>query len=168
MIPEPLKQYLDSKQANYRVLSHAPRPTAQETAAAAHVSGWRFAKTVLLRVRNGEPSFVLCLLPASEVIDLARLGSLLGREVKLATEPDFVGLFPDFEAGAAPPFGELARAPGIPVVADACLTAAGTLVFNGGTHQDLIEMSWKDFRRIANPQVIDYGLLQGISAPPPM
>jgi Ala-tRNA(Pro) deacylase len=127
--------------------------TALESAAAAHVSGKRFAKPVLLRDLVGS-RFVLAVLPATELIDLERLGQSLGFPVALATEDEWFKLFPDCEPGAAPPFGTLVA---VPVIADAHLALAQWIAVPGGTHTDLIEMAWKDFQRIARPAIIDYG-----------
>jgi Ala-tRNA(Pro) deacylase len=134
-------------------MSHAPSTTAEETAQAAHVSGKRFAKVVLLR-RDDSDTYMLAVLPASEQVDLARLADLMDERVSIAAEVDFGSLFPDCELGAAPPFGDLA---GIPVIVDTCLERNDAIVFNGGTHTDLIEMSWPDFVRLASPRIYDCG-----------
>lgn len=153
MIAQRLQQLLDSNQVSYRVVAHPSQPTAQEAAHSAHISGRRFAKTVLLR-RGGEPpSFILAVLPANQVVDLDRLSSALGVPVELASEDDLGRLFPGFEIGAMPPFGELA---GIPVVADSCLEGETRIAFNAGTHTDVVEMPWDDYRRIAHPQVLEH------------
>lgn len=156
MIPASLRQYLDQHQVDYEILVHAPRATAQETAQSVHVTGKRFAKVVLLRARrdSGPPGHVIAVLPAHEKVDLVRLGAALGQSVELAGEEEFTQLFPDAELGAAPPFGDLAH---VPVVADACLARRRSIVFNAGTHTDLIEMGWGDFVRVARPQIFDYG-----------
>src|SRR5262249_39072852 len=116
MVPPSLRTYLDDHRVAYRVLAHEARFTAQETAAAAHVSGRRFAKVVLLEGDyGGKPQFLLAVLPGHEEVDLDRLGQALGRPVQLAAESAFGRVCPEFEAGAAPPFSELAH---VPVVAD--------------------------------------------------
>lgn len=159
MVPQSLRNYLDARQVPYRVFAHAHSPTAQETAHAAHVSGRRLAKVVLMR-RTASGEFLVAVLPASERIDLARLGEALGEAVTVAEESEFQRLFPEFEAGAAPPLGELA---GLPVVADACLARQDSILFNGGTHTDLIEMAWDDFAQLTAPRICDYGRLPGAS-----
>jgi Ala-tRNA(Pro) deacylase len=116
------------------------------------VSGSRFAKVVLLRGADG--AFILGVLPANEQVDLARLGDVLGHRVAVASELEFHRLFPQYDAGAAPPFGELA---GVPVIADACLARQTSIVFHGGTHTDLIEMRWSDFADLVHPRVSDFG-----------
>jgi Ala-tRNA(Pro) deacylase len=161
-----LRSYLDNHRVAYRVLPHEPRFTAQETAAIAHVSGRRFAKVVLLEGRDrASPEFMLAVLPANEEVDLDRLGRALARPVGLAEESDFTRLCPEFEAGAAPPFGELTH---LPVLADQSLGHEATIVFNAGTHADLVEMRWDDFERLAKPWMVDCGRLAGtMMAPEP-
>jgi Ala-tRNA(Pro) deacylase len=153
MIPDSVCRYLHAKPVPYHVMTHSPRSTAQETAHVAHVSGRRFAKVVLVRgLVDG--AFALAVLPASEEVDLSRLGDVLGQPVTLATELELNRLFPEYDPGAAPPFGELA---GLPVIADACLSRETSIVFHGGTHTDLIEMRWGDFVSLVRPQVTDFG-----------
>jgi len=153
MIPLTLRRFLEEHRVPYRIISHPRSVTALETAAAAHVSGKRFAKPVLLRGLDGA-RFVLAVLPADELIDLERLGDALGFPVALATEEEWFRLFPDCEPGAAPPFGTMVE---IPVIADAHLALAQWIAMPGGTHSELIELAWKDFQRIARPTIIDYG-----------
>jgi Ala-tRNA(Pro) deacylase len=95
-------------------------------------------------------------LPANEQVDLGLLGAVFGHPVSLAAEREFGGLFPDYEAGAPPPFGDLAH---IPVFVDSCLAGGSSIFFHGGTHTDVIEMRWDDFERLARPQLVDYGRL---------
>ena len=45
-----LKEFLDSHNIKYVVMSHSPAYTAQAIAAAAHVSGKELAKTVMVKV----------------------------------------------------------------------------------------------------------------------
>lgn len=153
MLPDSICRYLERTTVHYDVMTHSPRFTAQETAQAVHVSGNRFAKVVLLR-GAADGGFILALVPANEQVDLSRLGDVLGQEVAVASEMEFHWLFPDYDTGAAPPFGELV---GVPVVADACLARQRTIVFHGGTHTDLIEMRWADFADLVHPRVIDFG-----------
>lgn len=154
MIPDVLRQRLDSAGIRYRVIAHEPRVTAQETARAAHVPGRQFAKAVLLRARSdSQTQYVIAALPASEEVDMQRLGAALGQAVELATEQEYAERFPEYDVGAAPPLGD---GQAMPVVADACLQG-GLVVMNGGTHTDLVEMPWPDFVRLAHPEVVDFG-----------
>jgi Ala-tRNA(Pro) deacylase len=153
MIPENLRDYLESHQARYHVHTHEPRFTAQEIAHQAHVSGKCFAKTVLLR---SDGRFLLTVLPANEEIDLENLGRKLGHPVELAGEEAFARLFPWCEVGAAPPIAALASED-LPVYADVCFLKGVSIAFNGGTHTDVVEMPWSEFERITTPTLLAYG-----------
>jgi len=153
MIPKSIRDYLDARGIRFHAGQHSPRATAQETAAIAHIPGHRFAKTVAIKGSNG---YLLAVLPADEWVDFERLGDLLGDNVKLATEEELRRLFPECEAGAMPPLGELY---GLPVVVDAALAEAPSITCNAGTHVDLIEMPWEDFLKVGGkPRIIDYGV----------
>src|SRR5262249_25890935 len=123
MIPEPIRKYLDERRVPFRCEEHPLRITAQEIAHTTHISGKRFAKTVVLR--QGD-NLVLAVLPANETVDLELLGRWLGGRLELAREPDFAGRFADCEPGAMPPFGDLW---GMPVIADAHLARQDWIAF---------------------------------------
>jgi Ala-tRNA(Pro) deacylase len=152
MIPHNIEQYLQDRGVRYRTAAHAYRATAQETAAVSHISGRRFAKTVVLK-RQADGRFVIALVPASEWVDLDELSEVIGTDVDLADERDFAGLFPDCEPGAMPPLGGLY---GLPVYADACLAREGTVAVNGGTHTDVIELAWDAFVAAEHPRLIEH------------
>jgi Ala-tRNA(Pro) deacylase len=91
----------------------------------------------------------MVLLHASRQLDFDLLRDLCGsRSVELAEEQEFSGLFPECEIGAMPPFGNLY---GMEVYADDELEESEDIVFNAGTHNELLRLSWFDYRRLANP-----------------
>ena len=100
-----LREFLDSHGVKYFVVSHSPAYTAQEIAAAAHVPGKELAKTVMVNIAG---KMAMVVLPASRQLDFERLRRVSAtREVELASEEEFAGLFPECEIGAMPPFGNL-------------------------------------------------------------
>jgi len=137
-----LKSFLDENKITYTVMSHAPAYTAQAAAAVMHISGKEIVKTVV--VRAGEDT-ALAVLPASHHVNLEKLGLLLGKPARLATEQEFADLFPDCELGAMPPIGQLYN---LPVVVDKSLADDEEIVFNAGTHRDAIRMRFADFARL--------------------
>lgn len=148
-----IKEYLDREKVPYEHTVHRTAFTAQEVAAEAHVPGRMVAKTVVLKV---DDRFALAVLPASARVDLGSLkASLQAREIRLATEFEFTGLFPDCEVGAMPPFGNLY---GLAVYVEEALTRDAEIVFNAGTHQDVVRMKYADFARLAQPQVFPFAL----------
>jgi Ala-tRNA(Pro) deacylase len=146
-----LREYLDKQKVPYEVLAHRQAFTAQEVAEAQHVHGAELAKVVMLR---SGPQFVMAVLPAPQRIDLDRARAAVGKsDLVLATEAEFAGLFPQCEAGAMPPFGNLY---GLPVFVDQTLARDETIVFNAGTHTQTVKMKYADFTRLVQPKVCSF------------
>ncbi len=143
-----LREFLDSHNVKYFVVSHSPAYTAQEVAASAHVPGKELAKTVMVTI-EGKPAMVV--LPASKQLDLERLRSIAGtRDVGLSGEQEFALLFPECETGAMPPFGNLY---GLDVYVAEELEEDEDIAFNAGSHTELVRLAYRDFKRLANPVV---------------
>jgi len=147
-----LKSYLDDNRIHYTLMSHSPAYTAQASAATMHIPGKELAKTVV--VKAGDTT-VLAVLPASFHVNLKKLGELTGKPARLASEQEFIGLFPDCELGAMPPFGQLYN---LPVFVDKALEYDEEIVFNAGTHRDAIRMKYSDFKRLAQPRVVEFAV----------
>ena len=145
-------EYLDSQEVDYTLIKHAQVVyTAQEIAAVAHIPGDQLAKTVMVKI-DGE--MAMAVLPAPYRVNLERLKALTGAgRVELSSEREFKQRFPDCEAGAMPPFGNLY---GIPVYAAENLAAEIEIAFCGGAHGELVRMSFEDFNRLVQPQVLDF------------
>ena len=146
-----LRNYLEN--VRYAHDTHRTAYTAQEVAQEEHIPGKMVAKSVVVKIDDG---FALAVMPATARADFARLKSALGAsEVRLATELEFTGLFPDCEVGAQPPFGNLY---GVPVYVDTALAQDEEIVFNAGTHEETIRMRYADFERLAQPKVFHFAL----------
>lgn len=149
MLSPRLHNFLDQQHSNYSTLQHDRTVTAHETASAAHVSRQLFAKTVMLKV---DGSLAMMVMPAAYRVDLTRLSRALGgRMTELAEETEFKDAFPDCETGAMPPFGNLY---GLPVFVDSRLAAQDEIAFNAGTHTDAVRMPYKEFERLAQPELL--------------
>lgn len=149
-----LREFLDSHQVKYLVISHSLAYTAQGVAALAHVSGKKLAKTVIVKI---DGILAMAVIPASAHVDLDRLRTITGAQiVELATEREFKDAFPDCETGAMPPFGNLYD---MSVYADAILGENEEITFSAGTHRELVRMNWDDMLRLVNPTVdqLTYG-----------
>ncbi len=146
-----LKSYLDKNGVDYHVFYHQRVYTAQEVAAAQHVSGKELAKVVMTKVNN---ELAMMVLPASCMVDMDKLNILFqGKIVKLAREEEFQGLFPDCEIGAMPPFGNLYD---LEVYVDTALAEQPHIVFQAGSHVVTIRMAYRDFANLAQPTVVDF------------
>lgn len=143
-----LKEYLDQNGVRWVSIVHSPAYTAQEVAASAHVKGKELAKTVMVKV-DGKP--VMVVLPASQRVDFQVLREVTGGEsVVLSSEAEFRELFPDCEAGAMPPFGNLY---GMDVFVAPKLAEDDEIAFNAGSHTELMRLRWADFERLVRPKV---------------
>lgn len=145
-----LKEFLDSNKVKYVTISHSSAYTAMEIAAMAHVPGKDLAKTVMIKV-NGHMAMVV--LPATHMIKMDLLKKVVGNDnIRLATEQEFKDKFPDCEVGAMPPFGNLYA---MDVYVSAALKEDEEIVFNSGTHTELIKLSFKDFETLVKPKVAE-------------
>lgn len=144
-----LKDYLDNQHVKYTCINHSPAFTAQEIAAAAHISGKQLAKTVIVKMGK---QFAMVVLPANEHVNFTSLKDLVkGVQIDLAKESEFKAKFPECEVGAAPPFGNLF---GMPVFVSSHLSDHDQIIFNSGSHSELMKLAYRDFERLVHPEVI--------------
>lgn len=141
-----LEELLEAEGVDYEVIRHEPVFTAQEEAAAAHVPGRSWAKTIVMLV-DSRPA--LAVLPATRRVDTEEFRRLVGaRKARLADEEEFADLYDDCEAGAMPPFGSLY---GQPTFVDDTLRRAERIAFHAGDHRIAVEMAYADWERLADP-----------------
>ncbi|NIP57925.1 MAG: deacylase [Gemmatimonadetes bacterium] len=141
-----LKDLFEKRKVEYEVLDHAPAFTAQEEAAATHVPGRNWAKTVVLLV-DGDP--VLAVLPATRRLDLDAFARAAGaKEVELADEEVFRRLYPDCEPGAMPPFGHLYDQT---TFVDESLREDEYIAFHAGDHKTAIKLPYAVFEELEEP-----------------
>ncbi len=146
-----LKDYLDSQNVPYQVFDHDAAYTAPEIAHALHVSGKMFAKVVIAKV---DDRFVMLVLPSNWQVDFKRIRAVLnGRHVRLATESEIQGLFPDCEIGTMPPFGNLY---GMLVYVDQLLAEDQEIVFEAGTHLGAVKLRYQDFAGLVHPTLAEF------------
>lgn len=144
-----LREFLDTNNIKYLVISHSLAYTAQGIAALTHIPGKELAKTVMVLI---DGRLTMAVVPASSRVDLFKLKKYLSAEtVELADENQFRGQFPDCETGAMPPFGNLY---GMDVFADQSLAQDKEIAFNAGTHRELLRMSFNDFRQLVKPVIL--------------
>jgi Ala-tRNA(Pro) deacylase len=143
-----LKAFLDDHHVRYDTIEHATAYTAQEAAAAAHVPGKEVAKTVMVKL---DGQMAMAVLAAPDHLSMERMRETTGADsVELATEVEFRRLFPDCEAGAMPPFGNLWD---MDVFVDQRLREDERIAFEAGTHHELLRMTYADFERLVQPVV---------------
>lgn len=149
-----LTDMLRREGAQFEILRHPRVFTAQERAAACHISGRVLAKVVVVR-DDADGWFALAVLPASGYLDIVSLRALTGRpRLHLASEADFGRLFPDCDIGAMPPFGQLYG--GLDVFVDLDLAGQRELVCEAGAHDEELRMPMSEYLRIEEPYVAGF------------
>lgn len=152
-VSKKLKDYLEKEKIEYQILEHSLAYTAMEIAGIQHVPGRQVVKSVIVKSDN---QYIMSVLPAIHYLDLYKIQAYLhSKSVQLASEEELSKLFPDFDVGAEPPFGNLY---GLPVYADKLLEEDDDIVFNAGTHTDMIKMKWKDYQNLVQPTIVDIGI----------
>ncbi len=147
-----LKKYLEKEKITYQILEHPEAFTATEIAGVQHIPGKQLIKSVLVKA---DGQFLLCVLPATHRINLEKLKKVAkAKNIQLATEAEIAKLFPDYEVGAEPPFGNLY---GISVFAEKQIGSNEEIVFNAGTHTETIKIKWQDFNRVTKPTLETFG-----------
>ena len=135
-------QALRFKGVAFDVVEHPHAVTAASSAHAARVHENQLAKAVLLKDPGG---FVLAVLPASELVDVERVGRVLHRSLTLASEADLEEAFYDCEPGAIPAVGEDYL---IPTIVDERLRHLDEVFFEAGDHERLVHISSDGFSRL--------------------
>jgi Ala-tRNA(Pro) deacylase len=150
-----LKEFLDKNKVKYMAISHSKAYTAMEIAASAHITGKELAKTVMVKI-DGKMAMVV--LPASHRVDLDLLQKAAkAKQVEIADEPEFKGLFPDCELGAMPPFGNLY---GLDVYTAKSLAEDEEITFNAGSFTELIKLSYNDYEKLVKPTLGKFSTLK--------
>ena len=148
-----LREYLDSHQVRYVVISHSPAFTAPEIAASAHIPGRELAKTVVVKI---DDRMAMAVLPSSQQVDFDLLRAVAhAHGAALASEREFKDRFPDCEVGAMPPFGNLYE---MDVYVSDELTKDEEIAFNAGSHTELLRMAYGDFARLVHPKVVHFAV----------
>jgi Ala-tRNA(Pro) deacylase len=143
-----LREYLDSLNVDYVTITHPLAYTSQHIASVTHIRGKELAKTVMVKI-NGKMAMVV--VPASYKVDLELVKKAAGsKQIELASETEFQDMFPECEAGAMPPFGNLYD---MKVFSEEKLAEDEEIAFNACSHQELIKLAYKDFARLVKPQI---------------
>jgi Ala-tRNA(Pro) deacylase len=155
---ESIGSLLQRRRIPYLPIRHRLAYSAQKEAAAAHVRGRHWAKTVVC-FADEEP--LQAVVSADRWVDLDRLRVLVGaKTIRLGTEAEMVRLYPSYEPGAVPPFGTLMQQR---VVVDRGLVGDPEMVFPAGSHTEAICMHYNDFAELVRPEVGTFAVSQRIA-----
>ena len=156
-IPSSIARFLEGKP--HEVVTHRTAFTAQEEAAATHVRGREWAKTV---VCFADEVPILAVLPAHYHVDLERLRKLAGAAtIRVAMERELPDIYPGCETGAVPPFGPLFHQR---LFVDTVIAEDAEVVFHAGTHVDAVRMKYSDLAALCSPIVGEFGRSPGKQA----
>lgn len=148
-----LREFLDQRRVMYSSIPHRTAFTSYSTAKAAHIDKSEFAKPVMVKV---DGTLAMVVIPADERVDLDKLRERTrAKRVDLATEEEFAPHFYDCEAGAMPALGNLY---GVPVILSAKLAKRARIAFNGGTHSELVQLSFNTYEYLTSPHAVTYAI----------
>jgi len=94
----------------------------------------------------------MVVIPANHQVNFAKLKEATGAQtVDLATESEFKDKFTGCEVGAMPPFGNLYD---MPVYMSDQLSEQDHILFNAGSHSELMQLDYQDFENLVKPKMI--------------
>lgn len=147
MIPTMVEAHLRLRHPGFEHHTHAAAMTAQDLAAAEHVSGRRVAKPVIVSL---DGQLAIAVVAAAEKVNLGALEESTGRAVELVPESVFARSFEPCEAGAEPPLAVF----GLPIFVDQKLEQERWLVMPAGTHEDAIVLDTYEWMNCEKVQAI--------------
>ena len=147
MIPTMIEAHLRERHKVYEHHRHALALTAQELAATEHVSGYRVAKAVVVRL-NGKLAIVV--VAATDKVALGTLEEATAATAELVAEADFMEHFRPCELGAEPPLALF----GLPIFVDEKLLHEKKLLMPAGTHEDAIALDTHEWIQCEEVQPI--------------
>jgi len=131
MIPKMIEAHLVKHHGGFERHTHATAMTAQELAAAEHVSGYRVAKPVVVKL---DGNLAMAVVAATDRVSLGVLEEATGTSAELAAEGEFAVKFQPCEPGAEPALAVF----GLPIFADERFLHEKRLLMPAGTHQDAV------------------------------
>jgi Ala-tRNA(Pro) deacylase len=147
MIPSNIEAHLKQSHAGYEHHEHPIATSAQELAAREHVSGYRVAKPVVVKL---DGKLAIAVVSAVERLRLGVLEEATGTTAELVTGQELIEMFRPCDPGAEPPLAVF----GVPIFVDANLTQERRLVMPGGTYRDAIVLDTAEWMRCEHVQPI--------------
>jgi len=120
-----LQKYIAEQGVAWDPVSHEASSTCMEAAHGAHISPDRVAKAVVLK---GSAGYLMAVIPASQQLNVQKLGDVVTDDLALVGEPTLGELFADCKPGAVPPVG---AAYGIRTLWDEGLGGRADVYFEG-------------------------------------
>ncbi|MEO2002827.1 MAG: YbaK/EbsC family protein [Candidatus Poribacteria bacterium] len=155
-VPERIIDLLGRHGCWHETFGHEPVRTSEEAARVR--PGYTLqqgAKALIVRAKDahGERVLVMLVMPADRRFDKKKLRDNAGlRNTRFATAEEVAEITGGVEPGGVPPFGGLF---GLDVICDPALFDNEKIVFNAGDRAFSVGMRSEDYRRIAEPRVVD-------------
>lgn len=147
---------LDRTGCPYDTFEHEPVRTSEEAARTRPGYGLHQGAKALVVSTKGpgnEPRFLMLVFPADCKLDSKKAKSALGvKDMRFATTEEVADLTGGVETGGVPPFGNLF---GLQIVADPSLFENERIVFNAGDRRFSVAMTSADYRRLAEPRIME-------------
>jgi len=147
MIPAMIETHLRERHRVYEHHRHAVAMSAQELAASEHVSGYRVAKPVVVKL-NGK--LAIAVVAATDRVALGTLEEATASSADLVPEAEFAGSFHPCEPGSEPPLALF----GLPIFVDEKLLHEKKLLMPAGTHEDAIALDTHEWIQCEEVQPI--------------
>ncbi|WP_242395844.1 aminoacyl-tRNA deacylase [Anaeromyxobacter oryzisoli] len=147
MIPSLIEAHLREHHPEFEHHAHARAFTAQELAAAEHVTGYRVAKPVVVRL---DGKLAIAVVAATDRVSLGTLEEATASSAELVPEVEFWPSFRPCDPGAEPPLALF----GLPIFVDEKLLEEERLVMPGGTHEDAVVLETGEWLRCEQVQPV--------------
>jgi Ala-tRNA(Pro) deacylase len=151
-----LLRMLDDDGCVYERFQHEPVRTSEEAARVRPGYTLRQgAKALIVRGKDasGERRCLMLVMPADRRFDKRKLrDNAQVRNARFATVEEVSEITDGVEPGGVPPFGGLY---GLDVICDTALFENEKIVFNAGDRSFSVGMNADDYRRLAEPRVVD-------------
>lgn len=147
MIPAMIETHLRERHSVYEHHRHALAMSAQELAASEHVSGYRVAKVVVVKL---DGKLAIAVVAATDRVALGTLEEATASTAELVSETEFSGRFRPCEPGSEPPLAMF----GLPIFVDEKLLHEKRLLMPAGTHEDAIALDTHEWIRCEEVQPI--------------
>ena len=147
MIPAMIETHLRERHCVYEHHRHAVAMSAQELAAAEHVTGYRVAKAVVVKL---DGKLALAVVAATDRVALGTLEEATASTAELVPEAEFAGSFRPCEPGSEPPLALF----GLPIFVDEKLLHEKRLLMPAGTHEDAIALDTHEWIQCEEVQPI--------------